>query len=95
MLTRCCGHIRFTAHQHVCLCVHIRSVGADWCDVISPALMNTLICLTASLHWRGEDHGCDRTLVQNMTFAYNIPCVYAAICKVYGGSMPGTSQPTD
>ncbi len=35
----------------VCLCehTHIRSTGADCFDVISPALMTTLICLTTSL----------------------------------------------
>lgn len=36
------------------VCVHIRSTGADCFDAISPALMNTLICLTTSLSWRGE-----------------------------------------
>ena len=36
------------------VCLHIRSTGADCFDAISPALMNTLICLTTSLSWRGE-----------------------------------------
>lgn len=39
---------------YVCVCAHIRSTGADCGDVIRPALMNTPICLTTSLSWRGK-----------------------------------------
>lgn len=32
-----------------CMPVHLGSAGPDCCDVISPALINTPVCLTASL----------------------------------------------
>lgn len=62
------------------VCVHIRSTGADCFDVISPALMNTLICLTTSLSWRGEGkekhhQGCGDSL-QSLTFAYGLHVVF-------------------
>lgn len=43
--------------EYVCVCVHIRSTGADCFDVISPALMNPLICLTTPPSWRAEERG--------------------------------------
>lgn len=56
-MSKSCLHIQFTALcACVCAYVHIRSTGADCFDVISPALMNTLICLATSLGWRGEEN---------------------------------------
>lgn len=67
----------------LCVRTHMSSTGADCFDVISPTLMNTLICLTTCLSWGGKQENtikdvaavCLRAAAQLDLYIFKFLCI--------------------